>query len=142
MAFQARWGSGTANQLFRLESVLNTPLFAGFPGFVSKLWLAHDQRGVYRGLYEWDGAERATAYVRALVRSSRRTVTDDAARERLVRRLTLGQRSARRSSRRSSWALSATTIVDTLMSPAPTAGGRVMPAQWSAPPARGMAMTL
>jgi hypothetical protein len=38
----------------------------GFPGFVSKLWLAQDQNGVYRGLYEWDGATRAEAYVLAL----------------------------------------------------------------------------
>jgi hypothetical protein len=30
--------------LFRAESLLNTPLFVGFPGFVSKLWLAHDEQ--------------------------------------------------------------------------------------------------
>jgi hypothetical protein len=57
---------GWGHTLFRWESLFNTPLFAGFPGFVSKLWLAHDQRGRYRGLYEWDGAERAAAYARAL----------------------------------------------------------------------------
>jgi hypothetical protein len=57
---------GFGHTLFRWESLLNTPLFAGFPGFVSKLWLAHDERGRYRGLYEWDGAERAAAYARAL----------------------------------------------------------------------------
>ena len=51
---------------FPSESLLNTPLFVGFPGFVSKLWLTHDQRGRYRGLYEWDGPARAHAYVRAL----------------------------------------------------------------------------
>jgi hypothetical protein len=53
---------------FRAESLLNTPLFAGFPGLVSKLWLADDQRGRYRGLYEWDGPARAEAYARALWR--------------------------------------------------------------------------
>jgi hypothetical protein len=52
--------------LFRLESELNTVLFAGFPGFVSKLWFAADEDGTYRGLYDWDGVERAHAYVRAL----------------------------------------------------------------------------
>jgi hypothetical protein len=26
---------------------------------VSKLWLANDERGRYRGLYEWDGPRRA-----------------------------------------------------------------------------------
>jgi hypothetical protein len=54
--------------LFRAESLLNTPLFVGFPGFVSKLWLAADDHGTYRGLYEWDGAERAEQYARALWR--------------------------------------------------------------------------
>ena len=45
---------------------LNTPLFVGFPGFVSKLWLAHDENGVYRGFYQWDGSQLADTYVRAL----------------------------------------------------------------------------
>jgi hypothetical protein len=54
--------------LFRLESMLNTPLFVGFPGFVSKLWLADDQNGAYRGVYEWDGPERAEYYARCLWR--------------------------------------------------------------------------
>lgn len=52
--------------LFRMESELNTILFAGFPGLISKLWLAHDQNGLYRGLYEWDDAHLASAYARAL----------------------------------------------------------------------------
>lgn len=55
-----------AHALFRWESLLNTPLFVGFPGFVSKLWLTHDQHNVYRGLYEWDGPERAAHYTRSL----------------------------------------------------------------------------
>jgi hypothetical protein len=64
--FRLRWVRGRGHQLFRAESLLNTVLFVGFPGFVSKLWLTHDQRGCYRGLYEWDGATRAHAYSRAL----------------------------------------------------------------------------
>jgi hypothetical protein len=51
---------------FRIESILNTPLFVGFPGFVSKLWLSHDQHGSYRGIYQWDGAGRADDYARSL----------------------------------------------------------------------------
>jgi hypothetical protein len=51
-----------------MESILNTPLFAGFPGFVSKLWLSHDANGIYRGLYEWDGPARAEQYARSLWR--------------------------------------------------------------------------
>lgn len=57
-----------SHAVFRAESLLNTVLFAGFPGLVSKLWLRHDRNGVYRGLYEWDGADLALRYARALWR--------------------------------------------------------------------------
>ncbi len=40
--FRLRWVRGRGHALFRAESLLNTPLFVGFPGFVSKLWLAHE----------------------------------------------------------------------------------------------------
>jgi hypothetical protein len=66
--FRLRAVRGWGHAVFRAESLLNTPLFAGFPGLVSKLWLAADERGRYRGLYEWDGPRRAEAYARALWR--------------------------------------------------------------------------
>jgi hypothetical protein len=66
--FRLRAVRGRGHAAFRLESLLNTPLFAGFPGFVSKLWLAHDERGRYRGVYEWDGPQLAGNYARALWR--------------------------------------------------------------------------
>jgi hypothetical protein len=66
--FRLRAVRGWAHAAFRWESLLNTPLFVGFPGFVSKLWLANDERGRYRGLYEWDGPQRAEHYARALWR--------------------------------------------------------------------------
>jgi hypothetical protein len=66
--FRLRAVRGRGHAVFRRESLLNTPLFAGFPGLVSKLWLADDERGRYRGLYEWDGPRRAEAYARALWR--------------------------------------------------------------------------
>jgi len=66
VAFRLRWVRGWGHALFRAESILNTPLFVGFPGFVSKLWLAHDEHGVYRGFYQWNDAALADAYVRAL----------------------------------------------------------------------------
>lgn len=59
---------GWGHTLFRWESLLNTPLFVGFPGFASKLWMAHDEHGVYRGVYEWDGPELAEYYARSLWR--------------------------------------------------------------------------
>jgi hypothetical protein len=66
--FRLRLVRGWGHTLFRWESLLNTPLFVGFPGFVSKLWLANDRRGVYCGVYEWDGPERAEHYARSLWR--------------------------------------------------------------------------
>jgi hypothetical protein len=54
------------HSLFRAESILNTPLFAGFPGFRSKLWVTDEWTGVYRGVYEWDGADRAAEYADAI----------------------------------------------------------------------------
>ena len=64
--FRLRGVRGLGHAAFRLESLLNTPLFVGFTGFVSKLWLANDERGTYRGLYEWDGPEAAEHYARCL----------------------------------------------------------------------------
>ncbi|MCP9624546.1 YdhR family protein [Nocardia otitidiscaviarum] len=64
--FQLRAVHGAGHALFRRESLLNTLLFAGFPGLITKLWLAHDQRGRYRGLYEWDDPAAAESYARTL----------------------------------------------------------------------------
>jgi len=66
--FRLRAVRGWGHAAFRLESLLNTPLFAGFAGFVSKLWLAGDERGRYRGFYEWDDPRLAEDYARALWR--------------------------------------------------------------------------
>ena len=68
VTFRLRRVHGAAHAAFERESVLNTLLFAGFPGLVSKLWLGHDERERYRGLYEWDGPHLADAYARALWR--------------------------------------------------------------------------
>ena len=66
VSFRLRWVRGRGHRLFRWESLANTPLFVGFPGFVSKLWLAHDGRDTYRGVYEWDGVAPAETYARAV----------------------------------------------------------------------------
>jgi len=47
---------------------LNTPLFVGFPGLVSKLWVDRDKQERYRGVYEWDGPAGAQFYARSLWR--------------------------------------------------------------------------
>jgi hypothetical protein len=64
--FRLSFVRGRGHAWFRAESLLNTPLFVGFPGFVTKLWLAHDDNQAYRGVYEWDGPDRADAYARSL----------------------------------------------------------------------------
>ena len=68
VTFRLRGVRGGMHAAFRAESILNTPLFVGFPGFVSKLWVAHDEVGRYRGLYEWDGARSAEDYAGSLWR--------------------------------------------------------------------------
>ncbi|WEO76344.1 hypothetical protein BJQ94_13345 [Cryobacterium sp. SO2] len=68
VGFRLRMLQGRAHRWFRVESILNTPLFVGFPGYVSKLWLTHDENGRYRGVYEWDGAQAAETYARTLWR--------------------------------------------------------------------------
>ena len=52
---------------FRRECVIHTPLFAGFPGFRSKLWLDDIETGVYRGVYQWQGGELARHYAARMV---------------------------------------------------------------------------
>jgi hypothetical protein len=52
---------------FRRECILHTPLFAGFPGFRSKLWLDDVETGVYRGVYQWQGSELARRYAARMV---------------------------------------------------------------------------
>ncbi|TCN54809.1 hypothetical protein EV641_10472 [Rhodococcus sp. SMB37] len=66
VAFRLRGVRGWGHAVFRAESLLNTALFAGFPGFVSKLWLTADDQGRYRGVYQWDGTGLAEDYVRTL----------------------------------------------------------------------------
>lgn len=68
VSFRLRGVRGRGHRAFEWESELNTPLFVGFPGFRSKLWLAHDRTGRYRGIYEWDGAAAAESYARSLWR--------------------------------------------------------------------------
>lgn len=66
VGFRLRRVRGRGHKLFQAESLLNTPLFAGFPGFVSKLWFTADEFGSYRGWYDWDGPASAESYVSAL----------------------------------------------------------------------------
>ena len=66
--FRLRLLRGRWQRLFLWECILNTPLFVGFPGLVSKLWLDRDEQERYRGLYEWNDAAGAEFYARSLWR--------------------------------------------------------------------------
>jgi hypothetical protein len=66
--FRLRLLRGRWHSLFLWECILNTPLFVGFTGFVSKLWLDRDERDRYRGLYEWNDPASAEMYARSLWR--------------------------------------------------------------------------
>ncbi|GAB3444740.1 hypothetical protein GCM10027517_24790 [Phycicoccus ginsengisoli] len=68
--FRLRWiGERRAlHRVFVTTCVVNTPLFAGFPGFVRKQWMVDPETFVYRGLYDWDGADRARWYADRLWR--------------------------------------------------------------------------
>jgi hypothetical protein len=70
--------------LFRRECILHTPLFAGFPGFQTKLWISDTTTGVYRGLYEWDGPERAADYASQLARLLTPLSTPDSVRYHII----------------------------------------------------------
>ena len=66
--FRLRLLRGRWHRIFLAECILNTPLFVGFPGFVSKLWLDHDEEDRYRGFYEWNDPAQAEHYARSLWR--------------------------------------------------------------------------
>jgi hypothetical protein len=66
--FKLRLLRGRWHKLFIAECIANTPLFVGFPGLMSKLWLDHDESDRYRGLYEWTDPLRAERYARSLWR--------------------------------------------------------------------------
>ena len=68
--FRLRWigEHRSLHRVFVTTCVVNTPLFAGFPGFVRKQWMVDPRTFVYRGLYDWDGADRARWYADRLWR--------------------------------------------------------------------------
>ena len=43
----------------RILSILNTLMFAGFPGYIVKLWMVDRTTSDYAGLYTWNGRSAA-----------------------------------------------------------------------------------
>jgi hypothetical protein len=57
--------------LFERESLLNTLLFAGFPGYRTKWWMVDLDTNEFAGRYTWvgrDAAERYARYITSLLR--------------------------------------------------------------------------
>jgi len=55
-------GARIRRWLFERESILNTILFAGFDGYLVKLWMVDPHTSDYAGLYTWASAEEAERY--------------------------------------------------------------------------------
>jgi hypothetical protein len=69
--FHLRWmppGATIRRWLFERESILNTILYAGAPGYRTKLWLVDPDTCDYAGLYGWKGREAAERYGRYICR--------------------------------------------------------------------------
>jgi hypothetical protein len=72
--FHLRWVPARARvrrYLFERESILNTILYAGFDGYLVKLWMVDPETSDYAGLYQWNGypaAERYARYITAVLR--------------------------------------------------------------------------
>lgn len=63
-------GAHIRRAIFERESILNTVLFAGFPGYLVKLWMIDPETGDYAGLYSWTAAEarRYGEYITGILR--------------------------------------------------------------------------
>ncbi len=57
-------GARLRRWLFERLCVVNTILFAGFDGFLVKLWMVNRDTSDYAGLYVWESADKADRYGR------------------------------------------------------------------------------
>lgn len=57
-------GARVRRLLFERGSIVNTLLFAGFEGYLVKLWMVAPETSDFAGLYSWAGAESADRYGR------------------------------------------------------------------------------
>jgi len=64
-------GSRLRRFLFERESILNTVLFAGFSGYLVKLWMVDPESADYAGLYLWSGTDSADRYARYITAALR-----------------------------------------------------------------------
>lgn len=57
-------GARIRRRLFERLCILNTLVFAGFDGYLVKLWMVNPTTSDYAGLYSWSSAEAAGRYGR------------------------------------------------------------------------------
>jgi hypothetical protein len=57
-------GARARRWLFERLCILNTVLFAGFDGYLVKLWMVNPKTSDYAGLYSWRSADEADRYGR------------------------------------------------------------------------------
>jgi hypothetical protein len=57
-------GATVRRWLFERACIINTLLFAGFDGYLVKLWMIDPSSSEYAGLYSWATAESARRYGR------------------------------------------------------------------------------
>jgi len=55
-------GARIRRWLFERLCILNTVLFAGFEGYLLKLWMVNPMTSDYAGLYSWESADTADRY--------------------------------------------------------------------------------
>jgi hypothetical protein len=57
-------GARIRRRLFERLCIVNTVLFAGFDGYLVKLWMVNPETSDYAGLYAWSNAAEAESYAR------------------------------------------------------------------------------
>jgi hypothetical protein len=57
-------GADARRSLFERLCIVNTLLYAGFDGYLVKLWMVDPETADYAGLYSWRSAEEADTYGR------------------------------------------------------------------------------
>ncbi|MBU1110149.1 hypothetical protein KKB83_00840 [Patescibacteria group bacterium] len=70
VAFRMKFlgNSSFLHRLFLSLSILTTPVWSGFPGFHTKLWMVDPKTNNYLGAYQWYGEENAKVYQGFLLR--------------------------------------------------------------------------
>ena len=70
-------GASVRRFLFERGCIVNTLLFAGFDGYLVKLWMVAPATSDYAGLYSWASSEEADRYARYITTILRPLSTND-----------------------------------------------------------------